>query len=127
MPVLKLQGHAFGAYLYVLGLLHAYDQYGDGMNIVGAYKCAFALRHWMAGVFAASLALQVLAGMAAQFGAGGLWTAAGLLPEGAVAGRFYDSLRYAAVTGMARFFTENLPQAYLAVRLTGETGATGLV
>merc|ERR1740129_1526069 len=147
IPILGCRGSTLAnAYFYMTTLLSASDQYLDSMTAAIALQCDWRLAWVMTTVIFVSIILQVLAAGVAANGEmiPMFWAFLGVPPEAAALAmqrrkamedpsmerdihfqRVQDendkrSLKFVASQGIAKLVTENIPQAYLAIKFAEE-------
>lgn len=132
-PVAKL-------YLYSTTVLNASDQYLDCMTAAIALQCGWSLAWAMVTVIFVSAALQALAAAKLAGKGGDIAALVGISPEASAAspngvfpgrenkgGQPTDGKKFAAAQGVAKLVTENIPQAYLAVKFSNEVKPSKMV
>jgi len=125
LPILGCKGtFPAKAYVFIVGVMNATDVYMDVMTCAIAFSCGWDLARVMLATLFFGLILQVIA--AAILSPQPKWygAASGVLLgdslEAAAGSLGENGKRFAASQGLARFFTENCPQAYLSVRFALE-------
>lgn len=132
IPILGCGGVAYKLYLLLATIANAADQYLDTMATCIAFACGFSKAYYMLAVLIVSFVVQAGSAFCISESDGLLLALMGMSPDGMALGTKTRTMtesfqKAAAALGIAKLFTENLPQGILQIQLMEESGASSIV